>query len=210
MIGQGLVRALNDEGMVGDWEVDALGGEKAIEGREYSLILLDLGLPDKSGIEILRYLRAAGDRTPVLIITARDEIDDRVRGLESGADDYLVKPFGVRELLARIRAILRRQETLGNKTVSNGEISLNLATKEASYRGKNVLLPSREFELLHALLERPGAILSRTQIESRIYRWNDEISSNAVEVLIHYLRKKFDNEIIRNVRGVGWMVIKTP
>lgn len=209
MIGQGLVRALNDEGMVGDWSMDASGGEEAIASGEYSLILLDLGLPDKSGIEILASLRAAGDRTPLLIITARDEIDDRVTGLETGADDYLVKPFGVRELLARIRAVLRRHETSEDKIIGNGEINLNLATQEVSYRGKTVLLPAREFALLYALLERPGAILSRNQLENRIYQWSDEVSSNAVEVLIHYLRKKFDNEIIRNVRGLGWMVSKS-
>jgi two-component system OmpR family response regulator len=210
MIGQSLVRALQDLGLTGDWEQDGAAGENAIKHGDYSLILLDLGLPDKSGFEILAALRASGDRTPLLIITARDEVDDRVYGLDLGADDYLIKPFGIGELIARIRAILRRRDDRALNIIGNGEISLNPATQEASYRGKTMLLPAREFALLHVLVERPGSILSRSQIENRIYKWNEEISSNAVEVLIHYLRKKFDNEIIRNVRGVGWMVLKYP
>jgi two-component system OmpR family response regulator len=210
MIGQSLVRALQDLGLTGDWVQDGAAGEDAIKRGDYSLILLDLGLPDKSGFEILAALRASGDRTPLLIITARDEVDDRVYGLDLGADDYLIKPFGIGELIARIRAILRRRDDSALNIIGNGEISLNPATQEASYRGKTLLLPAREFALLHVLVERPGSILSRSQIENRIYKWNEEISSNAVEVLIHYLRKKFDNEIIRNVRGVGWMVLKYP
>lgn len=210
MIGRSLVRALQDIGLSGDWVQSGADGESAIVAGEYSLILLDLGLPDKSGFDILAALRADGNRTPLLIITARDEIDDRVRGLDLGADDYLIKPFGVGELMARIRAILRRRDDLVMNTLGNGEISLNPETHEASYRGKTLLLPAREFALLHALLERPGTILSRTQLEDRIYKWNEEISSNALDVLIHYLRKKFDGEIIRNVRGVGWMVVKSP
>ena len=210
MIGQSLVRALQDLGLTGDWVQDGASGEAAISQGEYALILLDLGLPDKSGFDILAALRASGDRTPLLIITARDEVEDRVCGLDMGADDYLIKPFGIGELLARIRAILRRSDDLAANIIGNGEISLNPTTQEATYRGKTHLLPAREFALLHALIERPGTILSRGQIESKIYKWNEEVSSNAVEVLIHYLRKKFDNEIIRNVRGVGWMVIKSP
>lgn len=209
MIGLGLVRALKDEGIQADWVTDARSGEEAIESGSYSLILLDLGLPDKSGIEVLASIRLAGNRTPLLIITARDEVDQRVRGLETGADDYLVKPFSLRELLARIRAILRRHEVPEGHVIGNGELSLNMETKEVNYRGKTVAIPTKEFALLVALAERPGTILSRRQIEERVYQWGDEVSSNAVEVLIHYLRKKFDNEIIRNVRGLGWMVIKS-
>ena len=210
MIGPSLVRALQDIGLAGDWVQDGGSAELAIGAEKYSLILLDLGLPDKSGLDILATLRACGDRTPLLIITARDDIEDRVRGLEMGADDYLIKPFGVGELTARVRAVLRRCDDFAANSIGNGEISLDLATQEASYRGKTLLLPAREFALLHALLERPGSILSRSQIESRIYSWQEDVSSNAIEVLIHYLRKKFDNEIIRNVRGVGWMVVKSP
>ena len=208
MIGQSLVRALEDAGMTCDWVQDGVAGELSINSGGYTLVLLDLGLPGKSGFDVLEAMRARGDRTPLLIITARDEIDDRVLGLNLGADDYLVKPFGLGELLARIRAILRRKDAHTISTIGNGEITLNTATQEATYRGKTLPIPAREFALLYALVERPGIILSRPQIESQIYKWSEEVASNAVEVLIYYLRKKFDNEIIRNVRGVGWMVVK--
>ncbi|HUW27078.1 MAG TPA: response regulator transcription factor [Sulfuriferula sp.] len=210
MIGQSLTRALKDVGMSGDWARDGVTGELAIESGGYALVLLDLGLPRKSGFDVLKSMRARGDRTPLLIITARDEIDDRVTGLDLGADDYLIKPFGLKELMARIRAILRRNDAPAASTVGNGEITLDLATHETTYRGKTLPLPAREFALLYALVDRPGTILSRAQIEERLYERNEEAGSNAVDVLIHYLRKKFDNEIIRNVRGVGWMVVKHP
>ena len=210
MIGQGLMRALKDAGMSGDWIRDGAAGELAIMSGTYSLVLLDLGLPRKSGFDLLRGMRARGDRTPLLIITARDEVDDRVAGLELGADDYLIKPFGLRELAARIRAVLRRNDSSAALTVGNGEITLDLATRETSYRGKTLLLSTREFSLLYALVDRPGTVLSRAQIEQRLYAGNQDVESNAVEVLIHYLRKKFDKEIIRNVRGIGWMVVQHP
>lgn len=210
MIGQSLARALKDVGIAGDWVRDGMTGEAAIESDKYSLILLDLGLPKKSGFDVLKTMRAKGNQTPLLIITARDEIDDRVTGLDLGADDYLIKPFGLKELMARIRAILRRNDDPAISTLGNGEITLNLATHETTYRGKTLPLSSREFALLHALVDRPGTILSRTQLEERLYPLSEEVGSNAVDVLIHYLRKKFDNEIIRNVRGVGWMVVKHP
>ncbi|GBL47417.1 two-component system response regulator QseB [Sulfuriferula multivorans] len=210
MIGQSLVRALKDVGISSDWVRDGVAGESAIESGKYSLVLLDLGLPKKSGFDVLKTMRAKGDHTPLLIITARDEIDDRVTGLDLGADDYLIKPFGLKELMARIRAILRRNDDLAMSILGNGEITLNLATHETTYRGKTLSLSSREFTLLQALVDKPGTILSRTQLEDRLYPLSEEIGSNAVDVLIHYLRKKFDNEIIRNVRGVGWMVVKHP
>ena len=210
MIGQSLIRALKDVGMSGDWVRDGVAGELAIASGGYTLVLLDLGLPRKSGFEVLKAMRARGDRTPLLIITARDEIDDRVTGLDLGADDYLIKPFGLKELMARIRAILRRNDDPAAPAAGNGEITLNFATREATYRGKTLQLPAREFALLYALVDRPGTVLSRAQIEGRLYACNEEVGSNAVDVLIHYLRKKFDNEIIRNVRGIGWMVVKHP
>ncbi len=210
MIGQSLTRALTDAGMTMDWMRDGAEGERAISANKYSLILLDLGLPKKSGLELLQLMRERGDTTPLLIITARDEIDDRVAGLESGADDYLVKPFGFKELMARIRAILRRAGEQTPAMIGNGEICLMLATHEVSYRGKKLRLPAREFALLYALVDSPGIIFSRHQIETHLYEWSREVGNNAVDVLIHYLRKKFDNEIIRNVRGIGWMVVKHP
>ncbi|MDA8225796.1 MAG: response regulator transcription factor [Betaproteobacteria bacterium] len=210
MIGNSLLRALNDEGIGVEWQRDGQGGEQALRTCQYGMILLDLGLPRRSGMELLQQLRGSGNTTPLLIITARDEVDDRVRGLEAGADDYVVKPFGMMELMARIRAVLRRTARNDVQVIGNGEISLNLQTREVSYRGKTLLLPAREFALLHILIDNPGTIHSREQLETRLYEWNREVTRNAVDVLIYYLRKKFDNDIIRNIRGVGWMVLKHP
>ena len=210
MIGNSLLRALNDEGIGVEWQRDGQGGEQALRTCQYGMILLDLGLPRRSGMELLQQLRGSGNTTPLLIITARDEVDDRVRGLEAGADDYVVKPFGMMELMARIRAVLRRTARNDVQVIGNGEISLNLQTREVSYRGKTLLLPAREFALLHILVDNPGTIQSREQRETRLYEWNREVTRNAVDVLIYYLRKKFDNDIIRNIRGVGWMVLKHP
>ena len=208
MIGRSLARALIDMGMKVDWCRDGIKGQIAIDAGGYDLVLLDLGLPGKSGMDVLKTMRASGNRTALFIITARDEVDDRVIGLDEGADDYLIKPFGFKELMARILGVLRRNDGNTSTTLSGGELTLDMATKEATYRGKTVLLSAREFSLLHALVEYPGMILSRSQIEERLYGWNEEVESNVVEVLIHAVRKKFDNEIIRNVRGIGWMVLK--
>lgn len=206
MIGRSLALALTEAGMTVDWIQDGIQGMAAAATCSHDLILLDLGLPKKSGMDLLKSIRQEGNDTPLLIITARDGIDDRVAGLDLGADDYLVKPFGFKELLARMRAIMRR----GGQSVSlsNGEITLNIASHEATYRGKSHLLPTKEFALLHLLVEHPGTIFSRNQIEERIYGWGEEVESNVIDVLIHYLRKKFDNDIVRNVRGIGWMVVK--
>lgn len=210
MIGRSLARALKDAGMTLDWIRDGVQGLAAAESGDYALVLLDLGLPKKSGFDVLKSMREQGDATPLLIITARDEIDNLVSGLDLGADDYLIKPFGFKELMARMRAVMRRHANYAVSSVSNGEITLDMATHEATYRGKTVTLSAKEFSLLHALTEHPGTILSRSQIEERLYGWNEEIESNVVDVLIFYLRKKFDNQIIRNVRGIGWMVVKHP
>jgi two-component system OmpR family response regulator len=168
--------------------------------------LLDLGLPEIDGREVLRRLRTLRHRLPVIIVTARDAIDDRIDGLDLGADDYLVKPFEIRELLARMRAVLRRQASGSSPILSNGKISLDPATREASHSGETSLLTAREFALLQALLARPGVILSRSDLERHIYGWNQEVESNAIEFLIHMIRKKLGAMAIRNVRGVGWMV----
>jgi DNA-binding response OmpR family regulator len=208
MIGKSLAVALTNVGMTVNWIIDGEEGLAAAQSGQYALVLLDIGLPRKSGFEVLRTLRTNGNPVPLLIITARDGVDDLVSGLDLGADDYVVKPFSFGELMARIHAVMRRYDHNAMHLLSNGEITLNLATREASYRGSTALLTSREFNLLHALLEYPGRILSRSQIEERIYGISEQIESNAVEVLIYYLRKKFDSELIRNVRGVGWMVLK--
>jgi DNA-binding response OmpR family regulator len=208
MIGQSLTMALKDAGMNVDWLKDGIQGQLAMESNAYDLLLLDLGLPGKSGLDVLKETRNRGDRTPIVVITARDEIDDRVIGLDEGADDYLVKPFGFKELRARILRILGLHGNNEVTTIANGEITINLATNEASYRGKKLALSVKEFTLLRTLIEHPGMIFSRGQIEKSLYGNNDEVESNVVEVLIHALRKKFDNEVIRNVRGIGWMVVK--
>ncbi|MBY5876247.1 response regulator transcription factor (plasmid) [Rhizobium leguminosarum] len=208
MLGRALVQALDDAGMSVDWVRDGQLGDEAIAVGGHGLVLLDLGLPGRSGLEILRSLRAAGDKRPILVITARDELDDRVTGLDLGADDYLVKPFEVKELLARMRAVLRRHGGQAVSILYTSEIELDLSSHEVKYRGCSEVLPAREFALMQALLDRPGTILSRSQLEERLYGWGEEVESNAVDVLIHYVRRKFDKNIIRNVRGAGWMVPK--
>jgi two-component system, OmpR family, response regulator len=206
MIGRGLHDALRRESMSVDWVTDGHDGLEALKSTEYMLCLLDLGLPGLSGTEILRLARQSGNKTPAVMITARDALDDRVAGLDLGADDYLVKPFEIRELLARIRAVIRRNGGQAVSMIGTAGAELDLANHELRYRGQTQLLPAREFALMAALLERPGTILSRTQLEERIYGWGEEVESNAIDVLIHYVRRKFDNAIIRNVRGAGWMV----
>ncbi|MBP2448601.1 DNA-binding response OmpR family regulator [Rhizobium leguminosarum] len=191
-----------------DWVRDGRAGNEAVVVGGHRLVLLDLGLPGRSGLEILRLLRTAGDKRPILVITARDELDDRVAGLDLGADDYLVKPFEVKELLARMRAVLRRHGGQAVSVLYTSEIELDLSSHQVTYRGQSQVLPAREFALLHAFLERPGAILSRSQLEERLYGWGEEVESNAIDVLIHYVRRKFDKDIILNVRGAGWMAPK--
>ena len=210
MIGAGLERALRDQAMSVDWVRDGEDGEAALETGEYALVLLDLGLPNLPGMEVLRHARQRGSATPLLIITARDDVESRVAGLDLGADDFLVKPFEISELLARIRAVLRRQGGSAVSTIGNGAITLNLDTHEAICGEINTVLPPREFALLHALIERPGRILSRHQLEEKIYGWDEEVESNAIDVLIHYVRKKLGKDAVRNVRGAGWMVASSP
>ena len=205
MIGRSLDRALTDAGMAVDWVNRGLDGLDALNGTEYGLLLLDLGLPDESGLEILRRLRNRGDSTPVMIITARDHLDSRVAGLDGGADDYIIKPFDFDELHARIRAVVRRHQGRAISRMNAGEVTLDLAAHEVMYREVSVVLPAKEFALLQALAERPGAILSRRQLEDRLYDWGNEVESNAVDVLIHYVRRKLGKDIVQNVRGIGWM-----
>jgi two-component system OmpR family response regulator len=209
MIGRGLVRGLGDQGMTVDWVRNGADGSAALAHAEHALVLLDIGLPEMSGIDVLRTARTAGVVVPVLVITARDSLDDRIAGLDLGADDYIVKPFELRELLARMRAVLRRHGGQAQSLITYGEITLDLATHRAQYRDVEHLLTAREFALLQALMQRPGVILSRAQIEQRIYGWGEEVESNAIDVLIHEIRKKFGKDMIRNVRGAGWMVMKS-
>ena len=206
MIGRSLDVALSGVGMAVDWVGCGADGLTALSGTDYGLVLLDLGLPDDNGLEILRRFRQRGDNTPVMIITARDNRESRIATLDSGADDYIIKPFDFEELHARIRAVVRRHQGRAISRMTAGEVTLDLATHAATYRDVSAILSAKEFALLQALAERPGAILSRRQLEDRLYDWGNEVESNAVDVLIHYVRRRFDKEIVQNVRGVGWMI----
>lgn len=208
MIGAAIQGALQDAAYAADWIQNGESAMNALAAQHYDLLLLDLGLPGRDGLTVLGNVRKQDNPLPVVIITARDAVEDRVRGLDAGADDYLVKPFEIAELFARIRAVVRRKSGTANPVLSNGVLALDPVTHEASMQGVSVCLSGREFSLLQALLLRPGAILSRSELEDRIYGWNEEVESNAVEFLIHSIRKKLGSDAIRNVRGVGWMVSK--
>ena len=206
MIGSAVQQGLRDAAYAVDWVTDGEAAVLAAESETYELVLLDLGLPKADGRDVLRRLRLLGSKLPVIIVTARDGVEDRIDGLDLGADDYLIKPFEIRELLARMRAVLRREGSGSATLLSNGKLSLDPATREAKFLEKSALLSAREFALLQALLARPGTILSRGEIERQIYGWNEEVESNAIEFLIHTVRRKLGATAIRNVRGVGWMV----
>jgi two-component system OmpR family response regulator/two-component system response regulator QseB len=204
MIGESLEEGLRGERYAVDWVRDGRGAELALANDVYDLVLLDLGLPRKQGLEVLDAYRRGGGSAPVLIITARDAPPERVKGLDSGADDYLVKPFDLDELFARVRALLRRRVGRTRPELVFGGLTLNPATHEASLDGRALALSAREFALLHALMERPGEIVSRPALEEKLYGWNEEVGSNTVEVHIHALRKKLGGDAIKNVRGVGY------
>jgi two-component system response regulator QseB len=206
MIGEAVATGLKRDGFAVDWVRDGKAADHALKVETFDLLLLDLGLPHLSGLDVLKALRARGQSLPVLILTARDAVTDKVQGLDAGADDYVVKPFDLTELSARIRALLRRQAGRAEPVIEHGGVSLNPVTHQVLHDGKEIALSSREFALLEALLDRPGAILSRSQLEQRLYGWGEEVESNAVEVHIHSLRKKLGTDYIRNVRGVGYRV----
>jgi two-component system response regulator QseB len=206
MIGESVRKGMQQDGFAVDWVQDGRAAELALETNPYDALLLDLGLPRKDGLEVLASLRRRGKSIPVLVLTARDAVADRIKGLDAGADDYLVKPFDLAELAARIRALLRRQSGRADPVVQLGNLIVNPATHEVSLDGKSIVLSAREFGLLHALVERPGAVLSRAQIEEKLYGWGHEVESNTVEVYVHALRRKLGAQFIRNVRGVGYMV----
>jgi len=210
MIGDAIQGALNDASYATDWVNNGLTALVALQAHAYDLVLLDLGLPGKDGLDVLDVIRGRNNPVPLLIITARDGLDDRLRGLDGGADDFLLKPFAMAELLARMRAVLRRKGGSAQSLLDNGVVSLDLVSKQATTADTpDVQLSSREFALLQALLIRPGAILSRSELEDRIYGWGNEVESNAVEFLIHALRRKLGSHVIKNVRGMGWMVSKS-
>jgi DNA-binding response OmpR family regulator len=206
MIGEAVSAGLNGSGFAVDWVRDGVGAEHALGVGEYDLCLLDLGLPRREGLRILGDLRRRGSTLPVVIVTARDAVADRVAGLDAGADDYVVKPFELTELAARIRAVLRRRAGRASPAIEHLGVTLDPARHEVTRDGQPVELSAREFALLHALMENPGTILSRAQLEERLYGWGEEVGSNVVEVYIHSLRRKLGADFIRNVRGVGYRV----
>lgn len=210
MIGEAVAGALKDAALAVDWVRDGDAALAAIRAQTYDTVLLDLGLPRRDGLEVLRTLRQSGNDVPVIIVTARDAIADRLSGLDGGADDYVPKPFDMAEVMARIRAVGRRRGGSARPLLGNGTITLDPVTRELSVAGRSVRLSAREFALMQALLVRPGAILSRSELEDRLYGWGEEVASNAVEFLIHSVRRKAGPAVIVNVRGVGWMVPKHP
>lgn len=207
MVGQAVQAGLAQDGFAVDWVTDGEQAETALRVESYELVLLDLGLPRRGGLQVLAGARASGNRVPIMILTARDAVSDRVAGLDAGADDYLIKPFDLEELLARIRALLRRQSGRADPVLAAGAVTLNPATHEVLLDGEPIHLSNREFALLRALLDRPGSVLSRAQLEEKLYGWNDGVESNSIEVHIHALRKKLGSDLIKNVRGVGYRIV---
>lgn len=206
MIGEALLQALRRQTYAADWVRDGEMALAALAAESYDLVLLDLGLPRRDGLAVLRSLRGMGSHIPVLVITARDAVADRVAGLDAGADDYVLKPFDTEEMLARMRALIRRSAGRAEPLYSHGGVSLDPATREASLHGQPVSLSSREWAVLEPMLLRPGVVFSRKQLEEKLYGWKQDISSNAVEVYVHGLRRKLGSDIVQTVRGLGYVV----
>ena len=208
LIGETLIETLRDKGFAADWVKDGALADNTLKSHSYDLVILDLGLPKRSGMDVLRSLRLRGDSVPVLILTARDAIDDKVRGLNEGADDYVLKPFDLTELLARVTALVRRSAGHAETTFQFGDVTITPATREVSVAGSRVELSAREWAVLEPLIGRPGIVFSRSQLEQKVFGWHDDVSSNAIEVYVHSLRRKLGPGIIRNIRGIGYVVDK--
>lgn len=206
MIGEAVAEGLKEEGHAVDWVKSGNEASAALETTAFSLVILDLGLPGKDGLAVLRDLRQHRNHTPVLVTTARDTVTDKIEGLDAGADDYLVKPFDLDELNARVRALLRRAAGRSDPIIKRGRLTINPSNREVKFDGENVLLSAREYALLLALAERPGILLSRTQLENKLYTFDSSIGSNTIEVHIHHLRKKLSEDSIKTVRGVGYIL----
>jgi two-component system response regulator QseB len=206
MIAKGLDRALRQDGYAVDGVADGRSAAEALRTSTFDLVLLDLGLPGRDGLEVLRELRGRGDSTPVIIVTARDDVQNRIEGLDAGADDYIVKPFDLDEVAARMRSVLRRAAGRGDPCIRHRGITLNPVTHAVERGGEAVVLSAHEFSVLEALMQRPGSVLSRAQLEDRLYGWSGSVESNAVEVYVHGLRRKLGSDAIRTLRGVGYFV----
>jgi DNA-binding response OmpR family regulator len=208
LLGDGVRTGLDQAGFTVDWVRDGAAADAAVRGAGFAAVVLDLGLPRLSGLDLLTALRARGDATPVLVLTARDAVPDRIRGLEAGADDYLVKPFDLGELVARLRALIRRSGGRGTQEIRHGDLVLDPEGLRVTRGGEPVDVSPREFSILHELLQNAGRVLSRQRLEQSLYGWEGEVDSNAVEVHIHHLRRKLGAGLIRNIRGVGYVVPK--
>lgn len=206
MLGDGLRAGLRQTGFQVDWVRDGVAAERELRAVDYAAAVLDLGLPGKDGMEVLRLLRAAGNTTPVLVLTARDAVPDRIRGLDAGADDYVVKPVDLHELAARLRSLVRRSHGAAQEMLQAGALRMEPAARQVTWQGEPVTLSTREFDLLHALMRSAGRVLSREQLEQQLYSWGLEVESNAIEVHIHHLRRKLQTDVIHTVRGVGYML----
>lgn len=209
LLGDGLRTGLIQYGYAVDWLKDGMSADQALKTENFELVVLDLGLPKMPGISVLQNLRARGQTMPVLILTARESVDDRVKGLDSGADDYLTKPFDLDELCARLRALQRRFSSRADPLLTHEGITLDPASHTVTFNGDNINLSRREFSLLHKLLENAGRVLSREHLTQSLYGWGEDVDSNALEVHIHNLRKKFGQEFIRTIRGIGYMIDKS-
>ena len=208
MIAKGLHTALKQDGYAVDGVSDGRSAAAALRSSRFDVVLLDLGLPERDGLEVLRELRSRGDATPVIIVTARDDVHNRIQGLDAGADDYIVKPFDLDEVAARMRSVLRRAAGRGDPCIRHRGITLDPVSHAVERDGEPVVLSAHEFAVLEALLQRPGTVLSRAQLEDRLYGWSEGIESNAIEVYVHGLRRKLGNDAIRTLRGVGYFVPK--
>ncbi len=208
LLGDGIRAGLKQAGYAVDWVQDGNAAKLSLESGDYSLMVLDLGLPKLSGTAVLNWLRSTGSALPVLILTARDTVADRVAGLDAGADDYLIKPFDLDELIARLRALSRRSSGQATPLLLHGGIELDPAARQVRKNGQTVELSAREFTLLHELLLHAGRVQSREQLEERLYGWGEEVESNSVEVHVHHLRKKLGSDLIRTLRGVGYVIDK--
>lgn len=207
MVGESLCRALTQSGHAVDWLRDGDSADSALHAQSFDMMLLDLGLPKRAGLDVLKQLRDRGSAMPVIILTAREALSERITGLDAGADDYLVKPFALEELEARIRAVERRHVGQSKPLLQCGELTLDPSTREVRFRNEPVQLSAREYQILYVLLRRPGAIISRPDLEEQLFNWDAEIDSNAIEVYIHRLRQKLSPQTIRTVRGLGYQMV---
>ena len=210
LLGDGIQAGLAQAGFGVDWVKDGIAGELAFETASHAAVVLDLGLPRLAGLELLRRMRARGNKTPVLILTARDAIEDRIKGLDSGADDYVVKPFDLHELAARLRALIRRAAGEAAAVLRVGEVELDPAARRVRFKGQALELPAREYALLNAFMLAAGRVLTREQLAEKLYAWGEEVESNAIDVHIHHLRRKLSPGVIRTVRGVGYLMPRPP